>query len=152
MSIEQALRNVKTLLELFVVQEIYIAKRIREHLKENPTVDSQEISTIENEFRNEVGKGQEKEENFIVYLDRLGEIINSSLQAEDVDPVGAYREKFGRIAAEFGDIEFFGIFESYWGKRSFEILREAKLKASMIYLDDVTKRFLRVMGESLRGP
>jgi len=134
------------------MQEIYLAKRIREYLDENRTLDGQEISRIESEFRDEIAKGQREGEDFTIYLDKLGEIINLSLQAEDVNPVGAYREKFGRIAAEFGDTKFFGMIESYWGKRSFEILREAKLKASMIYLDDVTKRFLKVMEESLGGP
>jgi len=152
MSIERALKNCQTILELFVMQEIYVAKRIREELDAGRTMGSQEISRIENEFRDEIAKGQTKEDNIVAHLDRFNELISMSLQAEDIDPVGAYREKFGRIAAEFGDTNFFGLIRSYWEKRSFEILKDAKLKASMIYLDDITKRYLTLMEDSLRGP
>jgi len=151
MSIELALKNCQAILELFVMQEIYVAKRIREEVDAGRTIGSEEISRIENEFRDEIAKGQRKEEGFVVYLEKLGELVNSSLQADDVNPVRAYRAKFGKIAAELGDIDFLGLIQSYWGKHSFEILEDAKVKASTIYLDEIAKSFLKGMEDWLEG-
>ena len=136
---------------MFIMQEVYVAKRIKEDLEGNLRIDSDDVSRIENEFRHELAKYQTKEENFVIFLDRLGEFINRSLRAEDRNPVAAYRVKFGKIAAEFGDIDFLGLISKYWGKHSFEILRDAKVKASTIYLDEIAKRFLKGMEDWLEG-
>jgi len=135
------------------MQEIYIAKRIKDELEENLRVDSERISKIRSEFRDRISERREDkelmEDKGSSFLDRLDNLIHRSISTEGTDPVSGYRATFGKIAAELGDLSFLGLISEYWDKQSFEILEEAAFKAQTIYLDDSTEKFLKGISDSI---